>query len=141
MSHFCPTCGALLPAATIASGEYVRCGQCGLLSELKPGFGQPASYPPPAAGYQQPVPTGYGQPQAYQTPFQPQVPNQFSDQFTPPNPYQAPNPWGGNFYAPGYYNYVDRNRALSKAFGPAIFMQVYSGLLVLGGFGLAALVP
>ena len=123
---------------------------------MKAGFGQPANYPPQPTAYQQPAgyqpppagspPAGYGHPASYQTPFQPQAPNQFSDQYSPPgsyppNPYQAPNPWGENFYSPGYYNYVDRNRALSKAFGPAIFMQVYSGLILLGGIALAAFVP
>src|SRR5678815_5535704 len=95
MSQYCPSCGAQLPAASAASGEYVRCGKCGFLSEMKAGFGQPANYPPQPTAYQQPAgyqptgpagspPAGYGQPSSYQTPFQPQAPSQFSDQYSPP---------------------------------------------------------
>jgi hypothetical protein len=128
-----------LPAAN--AGEIVRCMQCGLLSELRAGSGQTPTYqsPPAHSPYPPQVSTGYGPPPTYAPPYQPQFPGQFP----PPNPYQSPNPWGDASpgYYPGYYQVADRNRALSKVFAPAIFMQVYSGLLMLGAFALAAIAP
>lgn len=90
-------------------------------------YPKPASFQPPPVSFPPfgpPPSAGYAPPQ-------------------PPssNPYQAPNPWQDNFYAPGYFQFADRGRALSKVKGPAVLMMVYSTLLALGGVVLACCIP
>jgi hypothetical protein len=120
MSQFCPVCGNLIPTAAAGQAS-ARCSRCGNVIDPKAASSQPPPVsfppfgPPPAAGY---------------APAQP-----------PSNPYQAPSPWADNFYAPGYFQFADRGRALQKIKGPAVLMIVYGTLLALGGVVLACCIP